>query len=263
MRVLVLAVFSAFLGLAPSVATAQESQTSLAMGQEPGAAWETRVGVELASARFHLADGSGQYMSTTAIADATLREWWGVRLTVPVDTLALDGAAPRVGIGDVQLRTKIRFFDRDPWRVQASVTAQFPTGDIHNGMGNGAPSLNVLVTAGYAVRRAILFLTVSDSFSIRRYGTAPDNFIDPSSDHEIVATAGALVRIRHGLAAQLTVTPIFPLLAADRGSAFFYATPLLQWSHRFVRLGASVQVPIAGVFRFDVRTVFNALLTLP
>jgi hypothetical protein len=223
----------------------------------------SRVGTEVAAAHFSLDKGSGQYIVVTALADITVRGWLSLRAVVPLDMLSLDGSAPRTRVGDVVGRMKFKLFETTDWLVQASVTAQFPTGDASHGMGNGAPALTPLITAGYEIGRAILYLTLSDSFSLRPHGPAPENFIDPSTDQEIVAIAGANVRLAHGAFVQLTVTPIFPLLAPDRAHPFLYTTPVIGVSSSVLRVGFGMQIPIAGAFRFDERAVASALFFLP
>jgi hypothetical protein len=274
MRSSIGAALAASLLLAPSMARAQQAAATtaadaMAHAQEAPAdvakdsgLFRARVGVEVAAAHFRLDQGSGQYLVTTAIADITLRERLSVRAVVPMDVLARDGAAPHVGIGDVQLRMKVRLFESNDWLVQASLGAQFPTGDTHFGLGNGAPSLAPLVTAGYEVGRCIVFLTVSDTFSLRPYGPPPVNFVDPSTDQEIVATLGANLRIKRGLFARLLLTPIVPLLAADRSHPFLSTTPLLGFSDPRLQIMAGVALPLAGTFRFDERAVVNVLFYL-
>jgi hypothetical protein len=244
---------------ADSMAHAQEAPADVA---KDSALLRGRAGVEVAAAHFHLDQGSGQYLVTTAIADLTVKERVSVRAVIPLDVLARDGFAPHAGLGDVQLRIKARLFENDAWLVQASLGAQFPTGDTRFGLGNGAPSLVPLLTAGYEVGRFIVFLTVSDAFSLRPHGAPPVNFVDPSTDQEIVATAGVHLRIKRGLFARLLLTPIVPLLAADRSHPFLSTTPLLGWSGPRLQISAGMALPLAGTFRFDERAVVNALFYL-
>jgi hypothetical protein len=220
----------------------------------------TRFGLESTWASFDLGGTRGSYFGFAARADWRASSVVGLRLIVPVYTLGTEGQPWKTGLGDSELRLRVLVLDADDWRVFVGLTDGLPTGDTSLGVGQGATQLTPFVTAGWKKGPLVLYATVADSITLRvQDKPAPIDYVDPSTDHEMHGTLGAIVGLGDHAYATAAVTETTVLVPSDAGDTILtggVAVGILPG--RTWKLVAGGQLPLAGQHRFDAKASLDA-----
>jgi hypothetical protein len=241
--------------LAPRVARAQD------LGPTPHApgALGLRVGAESVWASFDVEGARGNFAGVSGRFDWRASEAVTLRVLVPVYSLSLDGSPSRVGVGDSELRLRVRVYDTHPWRVLAGIADGLPTGSTSLGLGQGASQLTPYVTAGYRVGSLVVYANLADAVTVRSSDkAAPVDYVDRSTDHEARGTLGAIFEVGEHLygAAFTTGTAVLVPGSTSALATAGAAVGVLPASMLKLLLGG--EVPVAGEHRFDVKVFFDA-----
>ena len=232
----------------PAGADAIEGISLFPLGDKP------RAGAELETAGFRLEGRRGSYASVIPRIEWNATELLGVRVRVPIYTLALEGEPEtQEGVGDTELRARFHLLGGEPLRISAGWVTQLPTGTAGRGLGEGAVQGVPFVNLGYRIARVVVYLTSADAISFagphqRRWS----NFVDPGSDHELRTTIGSLFAFTEKVSGGVVLTETTILTAADRGRSF--VTGALQLGAQpdpRLRLTLAQQLPIVGEERFS------------
>jgi hypothetical protein len=221
----------------------------------------TRFGVESTWARFDLKDYDhprGDYFEVAARADDELSRSVTLRVVVPFYVLQLDDADTRTGIGDTELRLRVRAASSENFRLYVGIADELPTGIAHLGLGNGAEQLSPYVTVGRKIGGVIFYTTVADTFSLRS-NTPPQNYVSPNEDHELDYNVGTIFQFTDWFYANLAPSAVTLLVPSKLGRSLVTGGAQLgfQPSDKW-KLVAGAEVPLAGDHRFEARTVLDA-----
>jgi hypothetical protein len=246
------AIQTVLLALSASVVVAW-SMRALAGGIEPTLS-PSRLGIENDFATFNFGGRKGSFDSTAVRVDYSTQNRASVRLRLPIVYIHFSDGEQHTGVGDLELRSKIKVYDAHEWLSFIGLSETFPTGKYSWGMSAGAPTFSAYVTAGYKIKYTILYATVGDNVTMPRSGPVHINYVNPDRDHEIDYSAGVM----HGLSEKLyvagAVTGITVLERGDAGKSL--ATVGAVVAYRPVpafRFALGGQLPIAGERRFDAK----------
>jgi hypothetical protein len=240
------------IALAPSRARAE----GLA-GASPSlfpASGNVRGGAELETAAFNLEGQRGSYASAIARLEWAATDDLGLRIRMPFATLTLEGQeGTREGAGDAELRLRYQLLGQDPLKLSVGWVVQLPTGARRYGLGEGATQVTPFVSAGYKVGRTILYLTLGDNLSLAGvHRERLPNYLDPSEDHEVRATAGAIFTFSKAVYASAVLTETTILTSAQWGQSLLAgAVQLGVEPDRRLRLVLVPQLPLLGEQRFS------------
>ena len=224
-----------------------------------------RLGVEQEVSKFDLSAASGTRYTLAGRGDWDATSKMAVRVRAPVHGLWLAGGRERVGLGDTELRLKLRLVDVGGYfQVQAGLIETYPTGSSSQGLGNGAMVGTPYVTAGRKFGRTIFYAYVSDAITLRNaHARQFDDFTDPSSNHETRNALGVMGGPFDALQANLSVSSTTILTGNAFGDTFVSAGTIVAVSPTDafrVQLGA--QVPVLGERRFDWKGTLDLYLSL-
>jgi hypothetical protein len=224
-----------------------------AAGLEPTLS-PSRIGVENDFASFKIEGRKGAFDSTAIRADYSTQNRASMRLRLPMVYLRFADGEQHTGIGDLELRSKIKIYDAHEWLSFIGLSETFPTGRASWGMGAGAPVFSLFLTAGYKIKYTIIYATVGDSLTMPRSGASHVNYVNPDRDHEMDYAVGVM----HGFsekvyaaAAAGGITVLEPGLTG-RSLATFGALIAYRPVHAF-RFALGGQIPVAGERRFEAK----------
>ena len=143
------------------------------------------IGIQVEGARFVLPQGSGRYLTATLRADYAPVSWMSIGARVPLNVLALDGEATRVGLGDVGGVLKFMLGHFDGGAISIGLYGEFPTGNGALGLGSGQIELSPFIRANFLADIFTVQLNVADSISVGIGQPAFPEFIHPRSNHEL------------------------------------------------------------------------------
>jgi hypothetical protein len=217
----------------------------------------SRLGVESVWAAFDLQGTTGDFVGVVARGDLRLSPIVSTRLEVPVYTLQLSGQGTRIGVGDIELRTRIRLYDAHNWRLYFGLSDQMPTGNSSLGLGQKATQLTPFLTGGYRWGPVVIYGVVADAVVIRQPGAPqPTDYVDPGSDHELRYSLGAIVEFSSAIYANAGLSAITDLVPGEVGrslaiaSASLGVAPSPTW--KFV---CGLQLPAGGEHLFEEKVV--------
>jgi hypothetical protein len=250
------AILAGCLAAAPRTARAQE----MGMGppREP-LVITPRVGIETGWAHFDLNGNRGDFYDVTARLDVRLSHTVGLRMLLPVYALDLDGIGTRVGLGDAELRVRVLVLDDHAWRMYVGLADQLPTGNNSIGVGQGGTQLSPFVTAGWRSGGLVVYGTVGDVIALHSQGKPPAfDYVDPSSDHEVRYSLGAILDAFGPVYANAALTGITVLTPSNAGDTFVYGGVALgMLLGEYWKIVVSAQLPMAGEYRFDSKLGLN------
>src|SRR5271165_1793660 len=117
----------------------------------------SRLGIESVWAAFDLQGATGDFLGVVARGDVRLSPSVSARLEIPVYTLHVNGQDTRTGVGDIELRTRIRLYDAHGWRFYFGLSDQMPTGNSSLGLGQHATQLTPFLTGGYRLGPVVVY----------------------------------------------------------------------------------------------------------
>lgn len=218
-----------------------------------------RLGVETTWGRFDLNGNRGDFYGVTARLDVRASPIVGLRLFVPAYVIDVDGQSSRAGLGDTELQVRVLALDAHDWRMFVGLDDQLPTGNNGIGVGQGGTQLSPFVTAGWRTGGLVLYGTVADVVALHSRGNPPGfDYVDPSTDHEVRYSLGAILDAFGPVYANAAITGTTVLTPEDAGDTLLYGGVALgfllgqQW-----KAVASVQLPIAGEHRFESKAGLN------
>ena len=215
---------------------------------------QARAGAEVETASFRLDGRRGAYASAIGRVEWVPLPLVELRARVPVHTLALEGEeTTRDGLGDSELRLRFHVVAREPLQISAGWLTQLPTGSNRQGLGGGALQVTPFVNAGFRASQTVFYLTLADAVTVAApHHTRYADYVDPSSDHELRATLGAIFSFSDRVAASLILTSATELAESRRGrSVLAAAAQLGTQPDRRLRLVLTPQVPVKGEHRFE------------
>jgi hypothetical protein len=217
----------------------------------------SRLGVESVWAAFDLQGATGDFLGVVARGDVRLSPTVSTRLEVPVYTLHLNGQDARTGVGDIELRTRIRLYDAHNWRLYFGLSDQMPTGNASLGLGQNATQLTPYVTGGYRWGPIVVFGLVADAIAIRPPGAAqPNDYVDPGSDDELRYTVGAIVEFSDAVYANVALSAITDLVPGEVGRTLAIASASLGFAPSSTwKFVGGLQLPAAGDHLFEEKVV--------
>jgi len=253
------AILAGCLAGAPRTARAQEM--SMGPPREP-LVITPRAGIETGWTRFDLNGNRGDFYDVTARLDVRASHIVGLRMLLPVYALDLDGSSTRVGLGDAELRLRVLVLDDHDWRMYAGLADQLPTGNNGIGVGQGGTQLSPFVTAGWRSGGLVVYGTVADVIALHSQGKPPAfDYVDPSSDHEVRYSLGAILDAFGPVYANAALTGITVLTPSNVGDTFVYGGVALGvLLGEYWKVVASAQLPMAGEHRFDSKLGLNFYL---
>jgi hypothetical protein len=217
----------------------------------------SRLGIESVWAAFDLQGATGDFLGVVARGDLRLSPIVSTRLEIPVYTLHLNGQDARTGVGDIELRIRIRLYDAHGWRLYFGLSDQMPTGNSSLGLGQKATQLAPFLTCGYRWGPVVLYGIVADAFAIRPAGAPqPVDYVDPGSDHELRYSFGSIVEFSSVVYANAALSAITDLVPGDDGRSLAIASaslgiaPSPTW-----KLVCGLQLPAAGQHLFEEKVV--------
>jgi hypothetical protein len=213
-----------------------------------------RAGAELETAGFHLQGRRGSYASFIPRFEWNATELLGIRVRMPIYSLALDGVGDtREGLGDTELRARFHLLGGEPLRISAGWVTQLPTGSASRGLGEGALQGVPFVNFGFRVSRVVIYLTIADALSFAGpHQKRLANYVDPGSDHELRTTIGTIFSFTDKVSGSLIFTETTILTSVDRGRSF--VTSAIQLGTQpdpRLRLTLAQQLPVVGEERFS------------
>ncbi len=255
--------FIALIGLTVGVATVVP-RTAQADGMEGISLFplgdKPRAGAELETGAFNLEGRRGSYASFVPRFEWNATELLGVRVRVPIYSVALDGAPEtREGPGDTELRARFHVLGGEPLRISAGWVTQLPTGAASRGLGEGALQAVPFVNFGYRISRVVVYLIVADALSFagksqRQKQRHRSNWVDPGTDHELRTTIGAIFSFTDRVSGSVILTETTILTSVDRGRSFVTtAFQLGTQPDPRLRLTLAQQLPVVGEERFSWR----------
>jgi hypothetical protein len=229
-------------------------------GKEPSLT-TSRIGLESSWAAFDNQGGQGDFYGITARGDLKLAPHVGLRLLVPVYAIQLDGQPVNLGLGDAELRVRFLLYEGRPWRFYWGIADQLPTGNTSIGLGQGGTQLSPYITGGWRRGPVVVFATVADSIGLHPQDKSPPtpDYVDPSTDHELRTTIGAVDELSGDFYCNVALTEITLLEPGDLGNALLIGGAavgyVLSDASKLVLIG---QAPLAGEHRFNEKIGLNA-----
>lgn len=240
--------FLAFLRPRTASADGMEGISLFPLGDKP------RAGAELETGAFRLEGRRGSYASFIPRFEWNATELLGVRVRVPIYSLALDGIADtREGVGDTELRARFHILGGEPLRISAGWVTQLPTGSANKGLGEGALQGVPFINFGFRVSRVVVYLTVADALSFAgEHQRRRSNWVDPGSDHELRTTIGSIFSFTDKVSGSIVFTETTILESNGRGRSFVTtAAQLGTQPDPRLRLTLAQQLPVVGEERFS------------
>jgi hypothetical protein len=251
------------LGLCAWSGAAQAQDFGVGPQREPTLT-TSRLGLETSWAQFDLYGVRGQYIGLTARLDVKLHRHVGMRLLVPTYIIQQDNQPAGNGFGDSELRVRVLLLDAHDWRFYGGLADQLPTGNTALGLGQGGTQLSPFITGGWRKGPVVVFGSVADCIGLHPEdkGLAhTSDYVDPSNDHELRATFGAIAEIGEPVYVSAVVTDVTDLDPGSAGTSLLIGGAALGYlvsdDFKVVMVG---QMPLAGEHRFEDKIGLNAYL---
>jgi hypothetical protein len=227
------------------------------VGREPTLT-TSRLGIESSYANFDLDGTQGQYAGLTVRGDLKLAKHVGLRLLVPTYFIQLENLPTHFGPGDAAIRVRALLYEGHPWRFYWGVEDQLPTGDTSLHLGQGGTQLTPFITGGWRKGSFVAFLSVADCIGLHPNKVIPDDFVDPSTDHELRTVLGGFTEITDSFYVNVAFTDVTLLEPGQLGQTLL--TGGIAFGYAFdddAKIVLIDQMPVAGDHRFEEKIGLN------